>query len=86
MRTEKAKMLAGELYDATDPELLKECNAVNVLGQHFTLQYKSARTNGVAGLVTDREEKIAALRAICERFLPKHIDAFDEAMKWGRME
>ena len=33
----------------------------------FTLQYKSATAVGKAEIVTDREEKIAALRAICQR-------------------
>ena len=31
-------------------------------------------------MVTDRDEKIEALRAICQRFLPKHMDAFDDAI------
>ena len=39
----------------------------------FTLQYKSAMAVGKAEIVTDRDEKIEALRAICKRFLPKHI-------------
>lgn len=46
----------------------------------FTLQYKSATAKGRAEVVTDREEKIEALRAICVRFLPHHMDAFDEAI------
>lgn len=46
----------------------------------FTLQYRSAITFGRAELVTDTDEKIRALRAICERFLPKHMDAFEEAV------
>jgi hypothetical protein len=46
----------------------------------FTLQFKSATAVGRAELVTDREEKISALRAICLRFLPHHMDAFDEAI------
>ena len=46
----------------------------------FTLQYRSAIAFGRAELVTDEKEKIFALRAICERFLPKHMDAFDEAI------
>jgi len=46
----------------------------------FTLQYKSATAIGRAELVNDREEKIAALRAICMRFLPHHMDAFDAAI------
>ena len=46
----------------------------------FTLQYKSATAIGNAELVTDREEKIAAMRAICVRFLPRHMAAFDDAI------
>ena len=46
----------------------------------FTLQYKSATAIGIAELVTDREEKIVALRTICQRFLPHHMDAFDDAI------
>ena len=46
----------------------------------FTLQYKSAMAVGKAELVTGRNEKIEALRAICLRFLPHHMDAFDDAI------
>ena len=46
----------------------------------FTLQYKSAMAIGKAKIVTDRDEKIEALRAICQRFFPKHMDAFDDAI------
>lgn len=47
----------------------------------FTLQYRSAVAFGRAEPVTDREEKINALRIICERFLPEHMDAFDDAVR-----
>ena len=47
----------------------------------FTLQYRSAIAFGRAVLVTDVEEKVAALRDISERFLPQHMDAFDEAIR-----
>ena len=47
----------------------------------FTLQYRSAIAFGKAERVTDTEEKIEALRAISQRFLPKHMDAFDEAVQ-----
>ena len=46
----------------------------------FTLQYKSAMAIGKAEVVTDKDEKIEALRAICLRFLPHHMDAFDDAI------
>jgi len=47
----------------------------------FTLQYRSATAVGQAELVTNDEERIAALRAICQRFLPHHMDAFDAAIE-----
>ena len=46
----------------------------------FTLEFKSAMAQGIAEIVTDDEEKITALRTICERFLPKHMDAFDTSI------
>lgn len=46
----------------------------------FTLQYRSAIAFGRAEIVTDRDEKIAGLRATCKRFLPQHMDAFDDAI------
>ena len=46
----------------------------------FTLEFKSAIAFGTAEIVEDDTEKIAALRAICERFLPKHMDAFDASI------
>ena len=46
----------------------------------FTLEFNSAIAFGVADLVESDEEKIIGLRAICERFLPQHMDAFDSAI------
>ncbi|MDR0976679.1 MAG: pyridoxamine 5'-phosphate oxidase family protein [Prevotellaceae bacterium] len=46
----------------------------------FTLQFKSAVAFGRAEVVTSDEEKILGLRAISRRFLPKHMDAFDESI------
>ncbi len=54
---------------------------VGPLDGSFTLQYCSAIAFGKADIVFDNEEKITALRAICMRFLPSHIDAFDDAIK-----
>ena len=47
---------------------------------NFTLQYKSAMAVGLAEIITDNNEKTEALRAICQRFLPHHMDAFDAAI------
>ena len=46
----------------------------------FTLQYRSAIAFGRAELVTNEDEKIQALRIISERFLPGHMNAFEEAV------
>lgn len=46
----------------------------------FTLEFKSAMAEGKAEVITDKEEKVEALRAICQRFLPRHMDAFEQAL------
>lgn len=46
----------------------------------YTLQYRSAIARGEATEVEDKHEKIDALRIICERFLPQHMDAFDASI------
>ena len=47
---------------------------------NFTEYFHSAIALGKAEFVSDRDEKILALRLLCERFLPKYIDHFDEAV------
>lgn len=43
----------------------------------FTTYFRSAMVKGTAAEVTDEEEKIAALRALCEKLTPAHMPAFD---------
>lgn len=60
---------------------VSKCRPVmEVLNSNFTLEYECAIAMGVASIVEDDAEKIAGLRAICERFLPQHMDAFDTAV------
>lgn len=47
----------------------------------FTLEFKSAIAFGTAEMVTDREEKILGLKAVCQRFLPQHMGAFEAAVE-----
>ena len=47
----------------------------------FTLEFRSAIAFGKAEIVTDDTEKHEALRAICQRFLPHHMDAFEAAVE-----
>ena len=46
----------------------------------FTLQFKSAIAFGKAEIVTEDAEKIHGLRLISERFLPQHMDGFDQSI------
>lgn len=47
---------------------------------NFTEHFHSAIAIGKAELVTDTAEKIEALRLLCDRFLPKYMEHFDEAI------
>lgn len=48
---------------------------------NFTEHFHSAIALGKAEFVEERDEKILALRRLCERFLPKYMDHFDEAIE-----
>lgn len=47
---------------------------------NFTEYFNSAIALGKAEPVEDAAEKVEALRLICERFLPKYMEHFDEAI------
>ncbi len=47
---------------------------------NFTEHYNSAIAVGRTEIVMNPEEKIYALRILCERFLPGYMDHFDEAI------
>lgn len=49
--------------------------------ENFTMYYDSAIAMGRAEIVTDRNEKIIALRMICQRFLPGDMSHFDSAVE-----
>lgn len=48
--------------------------------QNYTMYYHSAIALGRAEIIEDRDEKIKALKILCERFLPKFMDRFDDAI------
>jgi len=56
---------------------------VKPFSDDFSTEYESAVIFGTASEVTDSEEKIRALRLICERYTPEHIAFFEEAIKRG---
>lgn len=47
---------------------------------NYTEHYRSAIAIGRCTRVEDGEEKIEALRLLCKRFLPKHMEHFDDAI------
>lgn len=48
---------------------------------NYTEHYHSATAVGVVSEVVDAEEKIRALKLLCERFLPRHMEHFDAAIQ-----
>lgn len=48
---------------------------------NYTEYFHSAIAIGIAEKVVNPEEKIEALRLLCERFLPNYREHFDEAIK-----
>ncbi len=48
--------------------------------RNYTEHYRSAIAVGRCEQVEDRDEKIEALRLLCERFLPRYMEHFDEAV------
>lgn len=77
----------GEKIDCLDANPVVSLSAVSRCTpkyeeekNNFTEYFNSAIALGRAEKVTDREEKTEALRLLCERFLPKYMDHFDEAI------
>lgn len=51
------------------------------LEDKFTTTYESALIEGMAEEVTEDEEKIHALRLLCQRHTPKNMQNFEDAIK-----
>lgn len=80
--TEGEKLDAIAAHPAVCLSAVTKCApTVGPKDSSFTLQYRSAIAFGKAELVTDDAEKVEALRAISERFLPQHMDAFEDAIR-----
>ena len=48
--------------------------------EDFTTQYESAVATGKCHVVQDKEEKILALRAICEKYAGSNMEHFERAL------
>lgn len=69
-------------------EELEEMNddpsmAVKFISSVFTTEFESAIVKGHASLVEEREEKIKAMRIICEKYAPTKMKYFDTAINAG---
>ena len=70
------------------PDELEEMNsdasmAVKLISNVFTTEFESTIVTGVAKLVDNEEEKIAAMRLICEKYTPDKMQYFDTAIAAG---
>lgn len=65
-------------------EIVKDESKVDLLGRSvFTTEYESAIVKGKVKLVEEEEEKVKAMRLICEKYTPTKMDYFNIAIKSG---
>lgn len=57
--------------------------AVKLISNVFTTEFESTIVTGVAKLVDNEEEKITAMRLICEKYTPNKMEYFDTAITAG---
>lgn len=57
--------------------------AVKLISNVFTTEFESTIVTGVAKLVDNEEEKITAMRLICEKYTPDKMEYFDTAITAG---
>jgi len=65
-------------------EIAKDESGAGLLLSHvFTTEFQSAIVKGKVVLIEDREEKIRAMKLICEKYTPSKMDYFDLAIHAG---
>ena len=57
--------------------------AVKLISNVFTTEFESTIVTGGAKLVDNEEEKITAMRLICEKYTPDKMEYFDTAINAG---
>ena len=60
-----------------------ESKAALLISKVFTTEYESTIVKGKARLVKNENEKIKAMRLICEKYTPTKMNYFDIAIKAG---
>lgn len=64
-----------------NPKVYVSCvGDVTPAADRFTTEFESAAFSGTACEVTDTQEKIRALRLICEKYTPANMKNFDDAI------
>ncbi len=56
-------------------------SGVETVEEKFTTRFQSAIMRGTAAEVCEKEEKIRALRLLCEKLAPENMDSFDGAIE-----
>lgn len=74
-----------ELYtkDELDEIMKDESKATLLISKVFTTEFESVVVKGRVELVEDEEEKVKAMRLVCEKYTPTKMDYFDMAVKAG---
>lgn len=74
-----------ELYSKEELEELmeKEEATARLLSTVFTTEFSSAVAKGMLIEITDTQEKVEALRLLCEKYTPGKMDYFDKASLEG---
>lgn len=69
--------------DELDEIVKDESKAASLVSNVFTTEFESAIVKGEAKPVEDEEEKIKAMKLICEKYTPDKMKYFDKAIKAG---
>lgn len=74
-----------DLYSKEELDEMVQDNekTIQLISSVFTTQFESAVVTGTITEVKDLEEKVLALRLICEKYTPEKMDYFDHAVKSG---
>lgn len=69
-------------YMAQNARVCFSCvGPITIPNDVFTVGYESCIGYGISQLVTEEEERLHALRLLCQRFVPEHMDCFDAEIK-----
>lgn len=61
----------------------EDSKAVKLISSVFTTEFESALVSGRVKLIEDEEEKIKAMKIICEKYTPTKMEYFNKAIEVG---